>query len=102
MRLTQGPVLVVVSSLIALGASPVALAHDDVSTIAGHAAEDAPHGPAVEPRLERHTRLATAGDAAAAAAAVTGAEGDVGQWGPVVDWPVVGVHEALLPDGKVL
>jgi len=26
----------------------------------------------------------------------------VGEWGPVVDWPVVGVHVALLPDGKVL
>jgi hypothetical protein len=26
----------------------------------------------------------------------------VGQWGPVVDWPVVGVHVALLPNGKVL
>ena len=24
------------------------------------------------------------------------------QWGPVVDWPVVGVHVALLPNGKVL
>ena len=26
----------------------------------------------------------------------------MGEWGPVVDWPVVGVHVALLPDGKVL
>ena len=26
----------------------------------------------------------------------------MGQWGPVVDWPVVGVHVALLPNGKVL
>jgi hypothetical protein len=26
----------------------------------------------------------------------------VGQWGPIVDWPVVGVHVALLPNGKVL
>ena len=25
-----------------------------------------------------------------------------GQWGPVVDWPVIGVHVALLPNGKVL
>ena len=26
----------------------------------------------------------------------------MGQWGPVVDWPVVAVHAALLPNGKVL
>ena len=25
-----------------------------------------------------------------------------GQWGPVVNWPVVGIHVALLPNGKVL
>src|SRR4029078_10173433 len=35
------------------------------------------------------------------AALAAGAQ-DVGQWGPVVDWPVVGVHVALLPNGKVL
>ena len=45
---------------------------------------------------------ATARDAATAAAAVTGTEGDVGQRGPIIDWPVVGVHVALLPNGKVL
>ena len=28
--------------------------------------------------------------------------GQVGQWGPVVNWPVVGIHVALLPNGKVL
>jgi Domain of unknown function (DUF1929) len=38
----------------------------------------------------------------AAAAAVTGSASQVGQWGPVVDWPVVGVHVALLGNGKVL
>src|SRR3954468_17775767 len=57
---------------------------------------------AKEPALERHTRQVTARDAANAAAALTGAPQDVGQWGPVVDWPVVGVHVALLPNGKVL
>ena len=45
---------------------------------------------------------ASATDAATAAATVTGNEGQVGQWGPVVDWPVVAVHMALLPNGKVL
>ena len=44
----------------------------------------------------------TATDSAAAAAAVTGSTSQVGQWGPVVDWPVVGVHVALLGNGKVL
>jgi hypothetical protein len=44
----------------------------------------------------------TARDSANAAAALTGAPQDVGQWGPVVDWPVVGVHVALLPNGNVL
>ena len=38
----------------------------------------------------------------AAAAAVVGNEHEVGSWGPLVDWPVVGVHVALLPNGKVL
>ena len=28
--------------------------------------------------------------------------GQVGQWGPVAPWPVVGIHVALLPNGKVL
>ena len=31
-----------------------------------------------------------------------GNEHEVGSWGPLVDWPVVGVHVALLPNGKVL
>ena len=56
-------------------------------------------------RSERSTRTrapSRALDAWAAAAAVAGAPQDVGQWGPVVDWPVVGVHVALLPNGKVL
>ena len=60
------------------------------------------HGPAVERQLAGSTRAATALDAQAAEAAVAGPEGDVGQWGPLVDWPVVGVHVALLENGKVL
>src|SRR3954454_14883545 len=69
-----------------------------------HEAEDAVPADhlAKEPALERHTRQVTARDAANAAAALTGSPADVGQWGPVVDWPVVGVHVALLPNGKVL
>ena len=79
--------------------SSVALGHEGKS----HEAEDsAPHAAADEARLGSFTSRATARDAAIAAAAVTGTEQDVGQWGPVVDWPVVGVHVALLPNGKVL
>ena len=48
------------------------------------------------------TRAAPPRSALQVAAAAAGAPEDVGQWGPVVDWPVVGVHVALLPNGKVL
>jgi hypothetical protein len=91
----------VVTSIVALGLLPAAaLAHGERE----HAAEDSvgPGHVAKEPRLTSITNRVTAPDAAAAAAAVTGNEGDVGQWGPVIDWPVVGVHVALLPNGKVL
>ena len=72
-------------------------------TDAEHIAEDtAPHDAAAEAQLARRTRAATAADARAAAAAVAGNEHEVGSWGPLVDWPVVGVHVALLPNGKVL
>ena len=93
-----------VASIFATGAPAAALAHDGAaSTVRGHIEEDSvAHGPAAERRLERRTGAATAKDAEAAAAAVTGNEGQVGQWGPVVDWPVVGVHVALLENGKVL
>jgi Domain of unknown function (DUF1929)/Bacterial Ig domain len=89
----------IVTALVAPGAG----AHDGVTTAAGHAAEDAvTHTAAQERALDAHTRGVTALDAKLAAAAVAGDPQDVGQWGPVVDWPVVGVHVALLPNGKVL
>jgi hypothetical protein len=89
---------VVVTALAAPGAG----AHDGVMTAAGHAAEDTVTHTALQERvLDAHTRAVTAPEATAAAAAVAGAPQDVGQWGPVVDWPVVGVHVALLPNGKV-
>ena len=80
-----------------------ALAHDPTSTIQGHAAEDAvAPSPAEQRRLERHTEAATVADAATAAASTAGDPGQVGQWGPVVDWPVVAINAALLPNGQVL
>jgi Domain of unknown function (DUF1929)/Bacterial Ig domain len=91
--------LLVVSAL----AVPQAGAHDGIGTAEGHAAEDSvTHTAAQERALDEHTRTATAFAASAAAAAVAGGPQDVGQWGPVVDWPVIGVHVALLPNGKVL
>src|SRR6478752_9503693 len=84
-------------------AAPTAGAHDEVSSAAGHGAEDAVvHTAAQESALDAHTRAVTATEVGAAAAAVSSAPQDVGEWGPVVDWPVVGVHVALLANGKVL
>jgi hypothetical protein len=90
---------VAVAALVAHGAG----AHGGFTTAAGHAAEDAVvHTAAQERQLDAYTRAVTEPDASAAAAAAAGAPQDVGQWGPVVPWPVVGVHVALLPNGKVL
>ena len=90
---------IVVAALAASGAG----AHDGVETAPDHSLEDAvTHTAAQERALDAHTRAVTAFAAAAAAAATAAAPQDVGEWGPVVDWPVVGVHVALLSDGKVL
>ena len=97
-----GVTLAAFAAVIALVA-PGAGAHDGVNTAAGHAAEDAVTlTPTQERALDAHTRAVTRRAAGAAAAAVAGAPQDVGEWGPVVNWPVVGVHVALLPNGKVL
>jgi hypothetical protein len=92
----------VLSLALALGCAGVALAHD-VNTPAGHQAEDEVfHDAATETRLQRETRQRSTAESQATAAAVAADPGQVGQWGPVVDWPVVGIHVALLPNGKVL
>ncbi len=88
--------------LLALSAPGDALAHN-VNTPAGHQAEDeVVHDAATEERLNRETRLRSAAELHETAAAVAADPGQVGRWGPVVNWPVVGVHVALLPNGKVL
>jgi Domain of unknown function (DUF1929) len=91
------------AALLAM-AAPGALAHDEATTtVRGHIEEDSVvHEPGVERQLQRHTSSATTSDAAAAAAAVAGNEAEIGQWGPVAGWPVVGIHVALLENGKVL
>src|SRR5690242_3084500 len=96
---------VVAVASLAIGAfiAPGAWAHN-VGTAAGHAAEDAVTlTPSQERALNAHTRAVSAAHARrrASAAAAAGPQ-DVGQWGPVVNWPVVAVHTALLANGKVL
>jgi hypothetical protein len=92
------------ASLFAAGAASTALAHESAPpTVQSHVAEDSVvHDPAAERELGRNTREATASDAQAAEAMVVGNESEVGQWGPVANWPVVGIHAALLENGKVL
>jgi Domain of unknown function (DUF1929)/Bacterial Ig domain len=95
------PALLLLLSL-ALVAPGTALAHD-VSTAAGHRAEDnVLHDAAIEANLDKATRHSSAVLSRAATAAVTADPGQAGQWGSVVNWPVVGIHVALLPNGKVL
>jgi len=93
----------IVSVALAALVAPGAGAHDGIMTADEHAAEDAvTHTAVQEQALDAHTRAVTAAQARVAAAAAAGAPQDVGHWGPVVDWPVVAVHVALLPNGKVL
>ena len=86
----------------ALGAPGAVLAHD-INTPAGHKAEDSVvHSAASEAVLDNGTRLRSAWASLATAEAVADDPGQLGQWGPVAAWPVVGIHVALLPNGKVL
>ena len=86
-----------------LWAPLAASAHHALDEAGEHVAEDSvTHTPAEEVRLQEETASATRADAKLAAAAVVGDPHQVGQWGPVENWPVVGIHVALLPNGKVL
>src|SRR5919198_357460 len=90
------------TAVLALAVAATASAHD-ISTPSGHAAEDAvSHSAADEHRMNQQTLDASKSPALAAAAATPGTPGDIGQWGPVVDWPVIAINSALLPNGKVL
>jgi hypothetical protein len=95
-------ILLAVIALAALPAS-MALGHDGFETAAGHRAEDSgTHDAAAEPAMVARTQRVTRSDARAATVAVAGDEHLVGRWGPLVNWPVVGIHVVLLPNGKVL
>ena len=93
----------VFAAVMVAGIVPMsAHAHHPLNTAEGHAEEDSVAlSPAMEERFAQRTEAASAADAEAQAAAV-GDEHLVGQWGPVIDWPVVGIHMALLPDGRVV
>lgn len=95
--------LVVTGSMLMLGVPAVGVASTPVETPQGHASEDAVRlSPSAEARLSRETTEKTAAASAKAAAASTANPGEVGQWGPVVEWPVVAINAVLLPNGKVL
>ena len=96
-----GAVSALIAVLVVLIAPAAAFADPDVEA---HRQDDLStrKTPEQERAMARATQAATADDAEAAALAVTGTEGEVGSWSAPVDWPVVGVHVALLPNGKVL
>src|ERR671923_2275491 len=100
--LSLGPRALILSLALAVGVPGVALAQDVHTPEAHHAEDHVIHDAATEARLNRETLQRSAAPSQAAAAAVADDPGQVGQWGPVVDWPVVGIHVALLPNGKVL
>jgi hypothetical protein len=97
-----GALCVLVGLALVLTVPAGALAGTAVDTPQGHAAADnVVLTPSAEAQL---SRVSAANNAAARAtvATVTGTPDVVGQWGPVVDWPVVAINAALLPNGKVL
>src|SRR4029453_1797888 len=95
----RAAVIVALVLAAALGVPGAVLAHN-VNTPAGHEAEDAVvHTAASEVQLNRETKIRSAWASQAADAVAAVDPGQVGQWGPVVNWPVVGIHVALLPNG---
>ena len=96
-----------IAAWIALGTTAVAVvavgnasAHG-VATPRGHALEDSV---VISPSAQKHQNHETKVTSAAAsrADAVSGTPDEIGQWGPVVNWPVVAIFASLLPNGKVL
>src|SRR3954462_7448945 len=88
-------------AMAALIVASSAGAHGGPMTADEHATEDlVVHTVGQERDFDAHTRAVST--VYAAAAATSGTPQDIGQWGMVVDWPVIGVNVALLPNGKVL
>ena len=74
-----------------------------LGTVEEHIEEDSvSQAPVEERRLQRQSDMATQRDAKAAQIESAGNPSVVGEWGPSADWPVVGIHVALMPNGTVL
>jgi hypothetical protein len=102
MKIRIGALLGVASVALVLGAPGAAVAGTTVDTPQGHVAQDSVVlTPSAEAQLSRQSAANNAAGSANAPT-VTGGPGNVGQWGPVVSWPVVAINAALLPNGKVL
>jgi hypothetical protein len=102
MKIRIGAGLILAVSLV-IGLPATGFAHSPVDTPQGHAAEDSVViSPRAQARMTRHTTSRSEAESAKVAADTAGDPGQVGEWGPVVDWPVVAINAALLPDGKVL
>jgi Domain of unknown function (DUF1929)/Bacterial Ig domain len=88
---------------LVFGMPGVALAHE-VATGQDHAEQDstALADAATEQQLSDQTVARSTADSQVAAAAVAADPADVGEWGPLMAWPVVAIHDALLPNGKVV
>ncbi len=100
--LGMGLLLLVTGGALAATATTVGTTATTVATPQGHAAEDnVVLTPSAEAQLSRESALSNAA-ARAKVPTVTGSPAVVGQWGPVVPWPVVAIYAALLPNGKVL
>src|SRR5438105_5045318 len=86
-----------------LSAPAIGVASTSIETPRGHASEDtvAPLSPGTEARLSRETMAKTAVASAKAAAETAASPGEVGQWGPVVEWPVVAINAAGPPIPEV-
>ena len=92
--------VVLLAAIVAVAAGSRADAHESADA---HQRQDAvTHTPSEERALERRTEVLTDADADRAAARAVGTPDQVGSWGPVLDWPLVGIHVALLEDGRVL
>ena len=105
LRRHLAPFAVTAAALTALLFPAISLGHGTgaIDTVQEHIAEDSvTYTPAEARRMERQTDAATAADARAAAAAVSSDPAASGRWGPVVPWPAVAIHVALLINGKVL
>ena len=87
---------------LVLGVPRGALAATPVATPQGHEAEDnVSLTPREEAQLSHESSVKNAA-ARAKVAAVTGSPDVVGQWGPVVEWPVVARPRRAAPERKVL